>query len=374
MKSLLLTVCLLTNVCPWASNSGRFFPATSTRPAPVSFAARRELKITVDPRIELLSVVQSLTDYFLINKDDTSYRRAVEKHFATFKNHPAVKLFSQMWRKGFNFQVPPSAMLYLSNPPELKLQRPFTDEIIKRAGGPERLDQFLQTLRDFARASDFNSFYRANKKSYERMVDGVRAKARTLDYIYVLESYYRIRQHSYHVMLMPLAQELGFGVNLKRDDGRLDLYQMIGRSAVKDGFPLFGQGGEITLQNLVWHEFSHSFVNPLSEKHRETLAKYATLYAPISKQMSEQAYSDWEHAVNEHVIRALTSRLAALEISTEVGERELQADKQRGFIYIEALAERLKEYESQPGKYPTFADFYPRLIEVFKEIQERDKQ
>ncbi len=44
-----------------------------------------------------------------------------------------------------------------------------------------------------------------------------------------------------------------------------------------------------------------------------------------------------------------------------------------GFIYIAALAERLKEYEGQPDKYPTFADFYPRLIDVFKEIKERGK-
>jgi hypothetical protein len=348
----------------------RATPSVSTH---TFFKTRRGLKIAVDPRIELLSVVQAFSGYFLINKDDTPYRRNLDKYFAPYKSHPAVKLFAEMWRKGFNFQVPQSAMLYLSKPPELKQQRPFSDEITKRAGGEQRLNQFLSALRDFARETKFMAFFGANKESYRRMVDGVRMKARDVDYIGVLESYYKIRQHSYTIMLMPLSHELGFGVNLKRTNSALDLYQMIGRSAVKDGFPVFGEGGEITLQNLVWHEFSHSFINPLTEKHREELMRYASLYAPISKQMTELAYSDWEHTVNEHIIRALTSRFASREISREVGEKELQEDKRKGFIYIEALAERLKEYETQPGKYQTFADFYPRLIAVFKEIQERDK-
>lgn len=202
------------------------------------------------------------------------------------------------------------------------------------------------------------------------MVDNMRANTKSRDLIGVLENYYGMRQHSYNVMLMPLAIELGYAARVKLDGDALDIYQMIGRSSVKDGFPIFGAGGELTLQSIVWHEFSHSFVDPLTEKHRSEVMKYASLYAPISKQMTEQAY-DWERTVNEHIVRALTSRFASREIGTEVGDKELQADKSKGFIYIEALAERLKEYESQRSKYQTFANFYPRILDVFREIQEK---
>ncbi len=284
MKRLMVVVCLLSVLSP-AVDSERVRAASSHAPAAPD--ARRKLNITVDPRIELLSIVQSLGIYFLINKDDTPYRRGVESYFGPFKNHPAVQMFNEMWPKGFNFDVPPNVMLYLSDPPQLKQRRPFAAEILKRAGGAERLNQFVSRLRDFARDTKFMDFYRANRKTYERLVEGVRLKAQAIDYVGVLESYYRIRQHSYNIMLMPLAHELGFGLRLERPDGTLDVYQMIGRSSVKDGLPVFGEGGDFTLQHLVWHEFSHSFINPPTEKHRQAVMKYASLYDPISKQMKE---------------------------------------------------------------------------------------
>lgn len=336
---------------------------------------QRKLEVSVDPRIELLSVVQLLGGYVigasLINTDATAYRRDLDIYFAAHRGHPAVKMFAEMYPKGFTFSAPPNALLYFSDPPELVQQRPVPDDIKKRAGGEQRLNQFIGALRDFARATKFMSFYNAHRKDYQRMVEGMRSNAKSLDLVGVLENYYGMRQHSYNVMLMPLAIELGYGVNVRRDDGTLDIYQMIGRSSVKQGAPVFGEGGEFTLQNIVWHEFSHSFVNPLTEKYRSEVMKHASLYATISKQMKEQAYSDWEHTVNEHIIRAITSRLTSREISSNIGERELQEDKKKGFIYVEALAEKLKEYESQRDKYPTFADFYPRLIDVFREAGER---
>ena len=68
-------------------------------------------------------------------------------------------MFNEMWPKGFNFDIPQNSMLYLSQPPELKQLRPFTAEIIKRAGGQERLNQFVSKLRDFARETKFMDFY-----------------------------------------------------------------------------------------------------------------------------------------------------------------------------------------------------------------------
>ena len=43
--------------------------------APVFLKSKRDVRISVDPRIELLCVVQVLSGYGLMNKDDTPYRR-----------------------------------------------------------------------------------------------------------------------------------------------------------------------------------------------------------------------------------------------------------------------------------------------------------
>ena len=376
MSRAFLFACLLLSAGAVALSAGTVRAAAPPARARTPSGAAQKLDVSVDPRVELLSVVQLLGGYVmgasLINTDATAYRRDLDVYFAAHRGHPAVKMFAEMYPKGFAFDAPPEALLYFSNPPELTQRQPVPDEIKRRAGGERRLNEFVSALRDFARATRFMSFYNAHRREYLRMVEGMRANAKSIDLVGVLENYYGMRQHSYHVMLMPLAVELGYGVNVRRDDGALDVYQMIGRSSVKNGSPVFGEGGGFTLQHLVWHEFSHSFVNPLTEKYRAEVMKYASLYAPISKEMKGQAYPDWEHAVNEHIIRALTSRLAARAVGAEAGDRELQAEKKQGFIYVEALAERLKEYEGQRGKYPTFADFYPRLIDVFREAQERN--
>ena len=42
------------------------------------------------------------------------------------------------------------------------------------------------------------------------------------------------------------------------------------------------------------------------------------------------------------------------------------------FIYIEEISEKLKEYESNRDKYPTFNDFYPRLLDGFKDLSNKE--
>ena len=71
-------------------------------------------------------------------------------------------------------------------------------------------------------------------------------------------------------------------------------------------------------------------------------------------------------------VRAVTARLAAINLGDERGEEILQNEKRRGFFYIEALSERLQQYETQRDTYPTFVDFYPQLLEVFRELSETD--
>lgn len=47
-------------------------------------------------------------------------------------------------------------------------------------------------------------------------------------------------------------------------------------------------------------------------------------------------------------------------------EMILNMERKRGFLYIDDLNKLMKEYENQRTKYPTYEDFYPRIIEFFK--------
>ncbi len=333
------------------------------------------LRVTVDPRMELLAVVQLLSGYekshHLITRFDFPYKRAVAEYFSPYKDHRAVTLFATMSAKGFSYDAPPAVMLYLSDPPELRVERPFTNYLEMRAGGEEKLGKFLAALRDFARETKFMEFFKEHGGFYSQVVSGVKGLLGDLDVVGVLERYFGMElTQSYTVILVPLFQG-NYGPRVGQADGTDAFYSICGNHGVSAvGHPLFGSAEGF--RHLLWHEFGHSFINPLVEKHREQLAQYASLHKPIAEAMKQQAYGDWETCVKEHIVRAVTVRLTIRTRGPLVAAGALLSERMLGFAYIGPLCRRLGEYETQRDKYPTFADFCPRLIDVFRELAEKE--
>lgn len=189
-----------------------------------------------------------------------------------------------------------------------------------------------------------------------------------------LDDYYGMEVNSYNIILAPLLHNGGYGPRIKGDNGLYDVYGIIGPSStIKDNnnvsipqFPID------TISYLVWHEFSHSFVNPTTEKYKTEINKYSDLYTNIRKQMESQAYPNWEICVNEHIVRAITTRLTYIHNGQAAGNQAMQSEKARGFYYIESLCDSLVIYEENRDTYPTFESYYPELIKVFKDLSEQD--
>lgn len=335
--------------------------------------SRHVLNVAVDPRLELLAVVQLLSGYGerlgLITRFEFPYKRDVIEYFSAYKNHRAVQLFTEMSKGGFSFDAPPAGMLYLSDPPDLNTQLAFTDYLNRRAGGQKRLNQFVTSLRDFARKTQFMTFFKSHQETYRQIVANARAKMEGIDYVGTLESYYGTKHHSYNIILVPLFVG-GFGHRVDRPDGTCDIYNICGPMNIENDLPVFGTAE--SFRDLAWHEFGHSFVVPTMDKLRSSIAKYSSLYEPIADRMKKQAYPSWEICVNEHLVRAVTTRLAYREMGREAGEKALLYEKTKGFFYVEALCERLEQYETARDRYRTFADFSGELIAVFKELSEKN--
>ena len=334
--------------------------------------SQHRLNVVVDARLELLAVVQLLSNYGerlgLITRYDFPYKRDVVEYFPPYKNHHAVQLFAEMSKSGFSFDAPPAAMLYLSDPPGLNTQLPFTDYLNGRAGGQKRLNQFVSSLRDFANQTKFMEFYKSHQGVYQQIVTNAWMKMESVDYIGTLESYYGMKHNSYNIILVPLFVG-GYGHRVERPDGACDIYNICGPINIENDLPVFGTVE--SFRDLAWHEFGHSFVVPTMGKLHSSISKYSSLYEPISDTMKKQAYGAWEICVNEHLVRAVAARLAYQQISKEAPERTLLYEKTRGFFYVEALCKRLEKYENERNKYRTFADFSPELIDVFKELSEK---
>lgn len=325
--------------------------------------AETSVRVVVDPRVELMTVVQLLTNYPVLTQHDSPYRRDVKAYFSRFQHHPVMGVFNEMSQRGFAFDAVPVSVLAFTDPPELEPRVAVPEHAVERAGGRERLDQFMAELRSFAKQSDFRSFFEAHRGTYEQVIENARPAAEKA--VSALARYSGKDLKGGTIVLGPLLHDGGFAAFYEKPDGTVEAIALMGPRGVENGFHVYGSATQIA--GLTTHEFSHTFVNPLTERHWGELEKYAALYEPIAEKMKAQAYPLWKHTVNEHIVRAVVIRLAYLEGGQEVGDKELQRQKDRGFQYVEALVERLKEYEAARDKYPTITEFYPRLVGVFRE-------
>lgn len=324
-------------------------------------AGAAAVRVTTDPRIELMTTVQLLAEYPILTSLDSPYKRDVLAYFSHHKDHPAVTRFREMYSQGFAFDAVPKLLLALTPPPELKPRVAVPADAEERAGGKEKMDQFVAALRDFVNQSGFMSFYEAHRGTYEHAVETTRPVAENA--VSALSRYAGKDLNGSTIVLGMLLHDGGFAVFYDLPDGSVEAVAVLGPTAAREAFLTFGS--ETQIKALATHEFGHTFVNPLTTKHQVQVAKLESLYEPIAEKMRVQSYPVWEIAVNEHIVRAITIRMAYLDGSQEAGDKELQRQKDRGFQYVEALTERLKEYEGARDRYPTIGDFYPRLLEVF---------
>lgn len=328
------------------------------------------INVSIDPRIELLSVVQILSTYNqnfgLMTDLDFTYRQDVLDQFSTFASHPAVTLFSKMSMKGFSYDAPPTMMLYLTNAFELDENKELDEKLVLRAGSMEQLKSFASMLKQFAADTNFQKFYLEHESFYKKMIKQVSQVLEKESYITELEEYYNIHNNSYNIILAPLHRGGGFGPRLTDAEGKNDIYSILGPIDVVEDIPVFGD--KQSFDYLVWHEFSHSFINPLTEVFQNQFTQSDALFAPIAVKMERLAYSNWETALNEHLIRTITARRTLYESGQEAYEKAIKDEKRQGFFYIELLSDKIASYEQNRKEYKDFNAFYPEIVKLLNEL------
>ena len=317
--------------------------------------------IGTDPRIELMSVVQLLADYFLVSQYDTAYKNEMRSRFARFAAHPVVDMFRRMAEERFNFSTVPDVILRYSPPPALEPRIVVPPHLVEAAGGENRLASFIAALRAFARESAFELFFRQHEPFYAALAE--RAGATAAPVTAALACYVGTAIENGRVILGPLLHDGGFAAFYDLPDGSTEAFALIGPTPPVDGLPSFGDAAR--MEELVAHEFGHLLVNPLTERHRELVYSHEAAFAPIAEAMRRNGYADWKASVDEHVIRAITSRLAAASRGEEAGAAAAADQVGRGYVYVPALIDRLKRYERDRSRYPRLEDYYPELLRAF---------
>ncbi|NJE31076.1 DUF4932 domain-containing protein [Thermococcus sp. 18S1] len=135
-------------------------------PQATGYDVTERVSVEISPNSELLSVVYYLafgrSDPFVIDRG--GYLDEVDSYFAPYRNHRAVQMLREHLEKAVSISEKDMRLFYTeyylllcTEPPELRPWGNIDD--------PWTLD-FIEALRDFARESDFMTFYRTHQDYY----------------------------------------------------------------------------------------------------------------------------------------------------------------------------------------------------------------
>lgn len=353
--------------------------AQETYKAPETITRNKnQIAVSVNPQVELISIIQTISNYpsilgFLMSNDSSEYKMDVNTYFRQYKEHPAVKMFDRLSSQPrmLNFSAPSNIMLYTNNNLRLREDIVLDSFVMNRAGGIDSLTVFLDLLRDFAIQSSFNKFYQKKQNYYLTIINTTIDNLGYEDYIAEIEAFYGKKQKSYNIILVSLYNFIGFGNSLLYSDVKRDLYNTMGPMRVENNMPFFGD--ENYLKYMIRHEFSHPFINPVTEKYWDDIKSYSSNYDSIPEIARKQVCGDWQECINEFVIRAITTHIAYNE-SEEIGNWAYEKEKSRGVSNLDSLLSKIKYYQSNREIYPTFESYYYKILEAFKEEKINNKR
>ncbi len=321
-------------------------------------SAARPFTVSVDPRVELMSILFRLAGNPEYSQGRVpSYVQDVDNHFGRFHDHPAVQQAKKLRQtRGISFNAPMGLAVHVTDAVSLEEKiplAPLPDSMDSR-WTPATAKGLLALARTFVADTDLKTFLDKHAPLYQV---AVRRMQETLDkqgHLEWFDSFFGPRKGAdFRVVLGMLNGGPSYAARLKRADGREDLYSVIGVWRIdSQGQPIFPP----EVVPIVVHEFTHSYTNALVDQFaKEMKGPGEKIFPFVAAEMRQQAYSDWKTMMYESLNRACGLRYLLAAEGPAAMQKQAQQESARSFYWVGELAEVLGEYDTQPRKYSDLA-------------------
>lgn len=328
----------------------------------------KKLQVRLNPYLEFINsilltgkyneITAPVVGYGLMNEEENEYTTAVRAHFEPHTAHPVYAFVEEMIPQGFTFARPVELALSLGEGDDFSMQYRVSDFCTECCGGMPKIEELLRLLKAFDRKVEYCSFYNREKGFYESYLEKARVVAEAHPYVELLEREYGKEQGPYQLVITSLMKG-NFGIVFEEERTRKShIYAVLST----EGFSIS--------PNILFHEFSHPFINPLTEQYAEEVAKYQDAYErlkPYKLPGFGSGYGDWQECVNEHLVRAMVIHLMRRCKLYKEAEEQLGYDLELGYKYIPLLLESYEYYDRNREQYPDFESYYTKVLEVFLE-------
>jgi hypothetical protein len=320
-----------------------------------SFGQSKKLKIYTDERIELLNVIQYLSDYPILNQSENlEYKKEIDHYFKDFKNHNAILLNRKVYKEFLGFDRAVNFILHYDLP-KFDLNSEFDSKELENLNAlksKDSLSLIRNEFKDFYEKSNFKQFFENHSKFYKQINKSTKKELNKYNIISILEKHYGLQNNSYSIILAALLHNGGYEVDIQNQKGN-NLIAVIGPNYDSiNKMPIFDY--KSILSEYVIHEFSHSFCNPLIDKYYYKLKECECLLIPIQDKIKAQGYKGWKTCLYEHLVRANEIVINEIVFGKETSDKLYNEMINDGWIYLEGIVPIIKdEYLKNRNKYKT---------------------
>ncbi|MDR2036837.1 MAG: DUF4932 domain-containing protein [Bacteroidales bacterium] len=325
-------------------------------------------KPTIDNRVELMSIVFRLAEkQEYSNKRFKPYVNRIEQYFEKYKDHELIQFTrSIMSEYGIAFDGPMWLAVHLDD--HLK-PLPGVKDVwqLDPRWTKENVEKFVPLLQKFYKDTRFDNFLKSNADLYAEVVRRFAPIYDQVDPNWCFSFFGKKPKEIFSIKIGLGTGGNCYGVYLDDTNGNRRVYAIMGiQSFDHTGLPEFSTLFDLP---LVIHEFSHPFIDNLTEKNKEIFRESGEKIFSVAKNViGIEAYPSWQIVLDEALVHASVIKymkdhdFKQSEIETWIKLLE----ENFGFFWIEELVDELENYEIQRDKYPTLESYMPELAEAYK--------
>ncbi len=326
----------------------------------------KHIRVQVHPYLEYLNSIlmtgrynemtRPCIGYGLMTEEVNEYTTHIRHFFKDHLNAPIYRYIENMIPNGFTFSRPVELMLCMQHSSDFSMQYTPSDLCIRYCGGYGKIQELLHLLKEFENTIGYFAFFDETKAYYNPIIEKATNLVNQYPYISMLEDEFGKEQNSYDCVISSLMVG-NYGISfMDKTTHRADIFAVFSI----DGFSLSAP--------VFFHEYSHPFINPLTEKYADLVKEYENACELLKRYKLagfKSGYGDWNECVNEHLVRAMVIHLLRKCNLFDLAEEALSRDLYFGYKYIPYIIEQYKYYDHNRDTYNCFDDFYPKLLEVF---------
>jgi hypothetical protein len=331
-----------------------------------------QLSVMIDESIELLSVLQVLSDFYLsqdtILNCNIIYKKRIEEYYKDYKNHAVIKYFDRLCNYNFELDKPVNYFVTLDesckfNPDVLPEYLKWAISLLK-SGETKKLYKLSQLIKIFMLNTGFDEFIKLNNVYYQSIGKTFIEAKKNNNYISEINDYVGLDGNKCKIILSPLYNE-SYGPMIKKDVG----YSFL--CVLGTNFYNRAKIDNIILQQeyMIWHELLHSMVNPVTYLFNKEIRKSSKLFRKVNVNIKKH-YQVWSVYLNETIIRAITIRLTTKKYGDTKGGQLAEYEKNAGFVFVDLIASFFYEIELD-NKLVSLSDAIKNLIVYLK--SQKDK-